>query len=98
HYELRFFFSSRRRHTRSKRDWSSDVCSSDLCKLFAGGSVAVKDNTVDPTGTELRIHVSRPSRIVGSGAADVTTIAVGIVTTTDTLCAVVFPRFVTSTR
>src|SRR6266704_5980995 len=27
---LCFFFSSRRRHTRSKRDWSSDVCSSDL--------------------------------------------------------------------
>src|SRR5437868_14438098 len=27
---LLFFFSSRRRHTRSKRDWSSDVCSSDL--------------------------------------------------------------------
>src|SRR2546428_7187001 len=26
-----FFFSSRRRHTRSDRDWSSDVCSSDLC-------------------------------------------------------------------
>src|SRR5690349_22649570 len=26
----RFFFSSRRRHTRSLRDWSSDVCSSDL--------------------------------------------------------------------
>src|SRR5699024_9468048 len=25
-----FLFSSRRRHTRSKRDWSSDVCSSDL--------------------------------------------------------------------
>src|SRR5699024_11247702 len=25
-----FFYSSRRRHTRSKRDWSSDVCSSDL--------------------------------------------------------------------
>src|SRR5699024_11980269 len=24
-----FFFSGRRRHTRSKRDWSSDVCSSD---------------------------------------------------------------------
>src|SRR5699024_8075797 len=28
-----FFFSSRRRHTRSKRDWSSDVCSSDLAGL-----------------------------------------------------------------
>src|SRR5438105_604693 len=27
---LFFFFSSRRRHTRSTRDWSSDVCSSDL--------------------------------------------------------------------
>src|SRR5207253_176115 len=26
-----FFFSSRRRHTRWPRDWSSDVCSSDLC-------------------------------------------------------------------
>src|SRR5699024_12767726 len=25
-----FFFSSRRGHTRSKRDWSSDVCSSDM--------------------------------------------------------------------
>src|SRR5690625_7891538 len=28
-----FFFSSRRRHTRWPRDWSSDVCSSDLDKL-----------------------------------------------------------------
>src|SRR6266403_4416262 len=27
---MTFFFSSRRRHTRSLRDWSSDVCSSDL--------------------------------------------------------------------
>src|SRR5207248_7891671 len=31
---LCFFFSSRRRHTRSYGDWSSDVCSSDL---LAGG-------------------------------------------------------------
>src|SRR2546422_7676234 len=28
-----FFFSSRRRHTRCSRDWSSDVCSSDLVCL-----------------------------------------------------------------
>src|SRR5207247_5093507 len=28
-----FIFSSRRRHTRSTRDWSSDVCSSDLIVL-----------------------------------------------------------------
>src|SRR2546429_1994926 len=27
-----FFFSSRRRHTRCSRDWSSDVCSSDLVR------------------------------------------------------------------
>src|SRR5690625_2980381 len=34
-----FFFSSRRRHTRWPRDWSSDVCSSDLerFEFFVGG-------------------------------------------------------------
>src|SRR5204862_4949578 len=31
-----FFFSSRRRHTRSLRDWSSDVCSSDLLRAGRG--------------------------------------------------------------
>src|SRR3712207_6883771 len=30
-----FFFSSRRRHTRYWRDWSSDVCSSDLLFMAA---------------------------------------------------------------
>src|SRR6266498_5377236 len=30
-----FFFSSRRRHTRCGRDWSSDVCSSDLAEISA---------------------------------------------------------------
>src|ERR1035441_8218039 len=30
-----FFFSSRRRHTRCLSDWSSDVCSSDLCRAIA---------------------------------------------------------------
>src|SRR3712207_7112354 len=32
-----FFFSSRRRHTRYWRDWSSDVCSSDLRTVRRGG-------------------------------------------------------------
>src|SRR2546422_4872731 len=32
-YCVFFFFSSRRRHTRCSRDWSSDVCSSDLSDL-----------------------------------------------------------------
>src|SRR2546429_5033821 len=31
-----FFFSSRRRHTRCSRDWSSDVCSSDLIAALSG--------------------------------------------------------------
>src|SRR2546422_10522467 len=31
-----FFFSSRRRHTRCSRDWSSDVCSSDLLDVQDG--------------------------------------------------------------
>src|SRR5690606_40745063 len=32
-----FFYSSRRRHTRFSRDWSSDVCSSDLLAGGPGG-------------------------------------------------------------
>src|SRR5690349_12535673 len=38
-----FFFSSRRRHTRSLRDWSSDVCSSDL--LVLGDEVLTPDSS-----------------------------------------------------
>src|SRR5690606_40248495 len=34
-----FFFSSRRRHTRFSRDWSSDVCSSDLGKSMTAHAV-----------------------------------------------------------
>src|SRR5215510_11924032 len=37
HRPFGFFFSSRRRHTRWPRDWSSDVCSSDLCCTAAAG-------------------------------------------------------------
>src|SRR5437868_11941820 len=37
-----FFFSSRRRHTRSKRDWSSDVCSSDLAWMSCDGGVCAR--------------------------------------------------------
>src|SRR2546421_5425197 len=38
-YVFFFFFSSRRRHTRSDRDWSSDVCSSDLALNIATGEM-----------------------------------------------------------
>src|SRR5699024_11518957 len=51
--DMSFFFSSRRRHTRSKRDWSSDVCSSDLTSVatvvMAFDEEQVK-NTIEGTG------------------------------------------------
>src|SRR6478752_9015080 len=40
-----FFFSSRRRHTRCSRDWSSDVCSSDL-EPFKGMEINVVSETI----------------------------------------------------
>src|SRR2546421_1137405 len=43
-----FFFSSRRRHTRSDRDWSSDVCSSDLYnEMLSAAGLSL--NTTDAT-------------------------------------------------
>src|SRR5690606_40676704 len=42
-----FFFSSRRRHTRFSRDWSSDVCSSDLRRDGAAADTATQPFEVD---------------------------------------------------
>src|SRR5699024_11717934 len=53
-----FFFSSRRRHTRSKRDWSSDVCSSDLLYDF------IRDYKL--TGRSRRVRVKIGSMMIGS--------------------------------
>src|SRR5699024_3099936 len=50
-----FFFSSRRRHTRSKRDWSSDVCSSDLIGqslIVQKGSKGGKKTDGSPSGSD----------------------------------------------
>src|SRR5256885_17176853 len=44
-----FFFSSRRRHTRLQGDWSSDVCSSDLCTARIG-SVLLDHWCIIPRG------------------------------------------------
>src|SRR5690606_40181810 len=41
-----FFFSSRRRHTRFSRDWSSDVCSSDL-RFTADQIMTANPMTID---------------------------------------------------
>src|SRR6266536_1566572 len=50
-FVLFFFFSSRRRHTRSTRDWSSDVCSSDLVRI--GAALAVPGVYAVLTHTDL---------------------------------------------
>src|SRR5690606_40225403 len=43
-----FFFSSRRRHTRFSRDWSSDVCSSDLEDVVPADTPEVEVQTPPP--------------------------------------------------
>src|SRR5215813_14582689 len=43
-----FFFSSRRRHTRCGRDWSSDVCSSDLIASSSSGTSAMRPGPASP--------------------------------------------------
>src|SRR3712207_607126 len=54
-----FFFSSRRRHTRYWRDWSSDVCSSDLQTAF-------EDFKVVPPGTGIvhQVNIEHLARTV----------------------------------
>src|SRR5690606_41616283 len=54
-----FFFSSRRRHTSFSRDWSSDVCSSDLVR--EAQSAPQEGGGHDPVQLEPR-HESRPGR------------------------------------
>src|SRR3712207_9052744 len=50
-----FFFSSRRRHTRYWRDWSSDVCSSDLREEARYGWLAIANSTTLTDGFGLDI-------------------------------------------
>src|SRR3712207_3603240 len=68
-----FFFSSRRRHTRYWRDWSSDVCSSDL-----GGGFEVVDErhalAPERVGERACVHVPGEvggvHEVVNDGAGD----------------------------
>src|SRR2546428_140070 len=53
-----FFFSSRRRHTRSDRDWSSDVCSSDHDDAYTVEILGVTRG-VFRTSSGLRIHADQ---------------------------------------
>src|SRR5690625_7446615 len=58
-----FFFSSRRRHTRWPRDWSSDVCSSDLTAvvLLSGSTSAL---TLESTAAAVTAQSRSADRIV----------------------------------
>src|SRR5207248_3658105 len=51
-----FFFSSRRRHTRSYGDWSSDVCSSDPETL------TLQDNVARTIAEQIRINLNAQER------------------------------------
>src|SRR6266516_7384315 len=61
-----FFFSSRRRHTRSYGDWSSDVCSSDLC---SGPREALSHSLIKPL-LALQETVKVPKEHAGFGSLD----------------------------
>src|SRR5690606_21509770 len=56
-----FFFSSRRRHTRFSRDWSSDVCSSDLKVKQA--QIEMEKLAVDTRDTRLALNLSLQNAI-----------------------------------
>src|SRR5690606_39490300 len=68
------FFSSRRRHTRFSRDWSSDVCSSDLSsvgaemKLAPGIELDVQTyfNWMDPVLFDLEVN-GNPDDLLSEG-------------------------------
>src|SRR6266536_1392210 len=66
-----FFFSSRRRHTSSTRDWSSDVCSSDLDGVAKTSATNVVSDGIP--GLELTLRAPTSSAVtvnVGAPAPD----------------------------
>src|SRR5256885_7047545 len=79
--DRRFFFSSRRRHTRLQGDWSSDVCSSDLdhgrrsCRASENNVQVLARCALDPDWNTKGIHLrvdrrawTGDRRVEGDGA------------------------------
>src|SRR6266498_4861065 len=62
-----FFFSSRRRHTRCGRDWSSDVCSSDLAGSNAIQGAGAADGSRSSGSTSPVAPPRSEERRVGKG-------------------------------
>src|SRR5690554_7166769 len=60
-YSFFFFFSSRRRHTRCGRDWSSDVCSSDLHPSSSISSRKIWISLVRTRSSSSEVHNDSPS-------------------------------------
>src|SRR5207253_5466705 len=63
-----FFFSSRRRHTRWPRDWSSDVCSSDLAEPRVRAVAAHVRRDHDRSSGH-RLQAGQVEALLRSGAA-----------------------------
>src|SRR5438034_5553843 len=63
-----FFFSSRRRHTRSLCDWSSDVCSSDLPGEILREVIVPIDDARTGTGYKKMVQPASGFAIVGVAA------------------------------
>src|SRR3989442_6495249 len=61
-----FFFSSRRRHTRCGRDWSSDVCSSDLIR-----ALGLVKKAAAQTNSELGLLSKRRASAIARAAQEV---------------------------
>src|SRR2546422_6140062 len=68
-----FFFSSRRRHTRCSRDWSSDVCSSDLARgeVWPRGGQHEQHDQRRPQKQEQQVSQLQASRVLALRLAQV---------------------------
>src|SRR5260370_40456015 len=74
-YLWAFFFSSRRRHTRFKCDWSSDVCSSDLFQPVLVAEPNVEATIAILRGLKERYEVHHGVRIQDSALVAAATLS-----------------------
>src|SRR6266700_3791411 len=62
-----FFFSSRRRHTRFSRDWSSDVCSSDLADLVIVNTCGFLDSAKQESLAAIGDAMAENGKVIVTG-------------------------------